>query len=602
MGEHTTEALQQIMNRLDDEQYARDHFLGTDTFNLDEESFPWFFNHIDFFVSESRGNRRVENLYLNPYVLCGQDDEVWDKVGQTVGNLQALETLHISNRRVHDDDDDDQEVPTPDWRELALILSRMRQIFTVDIDDIDNSGYWAIGEVQALARAIRGHPTIRRFDGNCLPYEASDTLYSALATLPALEAVRLSSDLEDTISLANPESLTELLRVPSLRAVCFIEFDFTSALCQATANALVEGTAFTSMEFNNCSFSAEGSAALMANGLSRNTSVSHIEVVSPPDQALFSALATALPSNSTLRSLSLHDFDDVQDLSRIFLALRKNKGLKTLAIDDFGLMEESLCIAIKDGLGRNETLESLEFTNTVMRDDHTALWCRAFSFLRTNKALKFLEVDVHYGATESCVSTIRSDIACILRENASLESIFILDCRGNQSEEYIAFVTALQYNMTLKTFLFHSSTIQWSCDEDKHMVTIGAILKKNYALESLPETDLDNEAGDIDAILRLNAAGRRYLIEDGSSISKGVEVLSRVNNDIHCVFFHLLENPRLCDRSAVEIASTDEGSNNNSSSSSNSNMSTNPSVSSDGRGKREQASVQNSRESRRRLA
>jgi hypothetical protein len=33
--------------------------------------------------------------------------------------------------------------------------------------------------------------------------------------------------------------------------------------------------------------------------------------------------------------------------------------------------------------------------------------------------------------------------------------------------------------------------------------------------------------------------------------------LSRVNNDVNCVFLHLLENPRLCDRSAVEIVSTD---------------------------------------------
>jgi hypothetical protein len=77
-----------------------------------------------------------------------------------------------------------------------------------------------------------------------------------------------------------------------------------------------------------------------------------------------------------------------------------------------------------------------------------------------------------------------------------------------------------------------------------------SILKKNYALESLPDIGLENESRDFDdvgAILRLNGAGRRYLIEDGSSISKGVEVLSRVNNEINYVFLPLLENPRLCD-------------------------------------------------------
>jgi hypothetical protein len=115
-----------------------------------------------------------------------------------------------------------------------------------------------------------------------------------------------------------------------------------------------------------------------------------------------------------------------------------------------------------------------------------------------------------------------------------------------------------------------------------------ALLKKNYALEELPNIE---EAREVRAILRLNAAGRRYLVEDGSSISKGVEVLSKVNNDIDCTFLHLLENPRLCDRSAVEMNTAGESNC----------RSTNPTASSGG-GKREQASGHESRKSRRRLA
>jgi hypothetical protein len=71
---------------------------------------------------------------------------------------------------------------------------------------------------------------------------------------------------------------------------------------------------------------------------------------------------------------------------------------------------------------------------------------------------------------------------------------------------------------------------------------MAALLKKNYASESLPDINLELEAGDLGAILRLNESGRRYLIEDGSSISKGVKVLSAVSNEINCVFLHLLEN------------------------------------------------------------
>jgi hypothetical protein len=45
--------------------------------------------------------------------------------------------------------------------------------------------------------------------------------------------------------------------------------------------------------------------------------------------------------------------------------------------------------------------------------------------------------------------------------------------------------------------------------------------------------DLPNAVdGTVRAILLLNAAGRRYLIKDGSSISKGVDVLSAVSDEI----------------------------------------------------------------------
>jgi hypothetical protein len=90
-----------------------------------------------------------------------------------------------------------------------------------------------------------------------------------------------------------------------------------------------------------------------------------------------------------------------------------------------------------------------------------------------------------------------------------------------------------------------------------------------------PKIELENEAGDMGAMLRLNEAGRRYLVQDGSSISKGVEVLCDGSNEINCVFLHLLENPTLCDTSAGESNG----------------RSTNPTASSSGGGKRERASL-----------
>jgi hypothetical protein len=94
----------------------------------------------------------------------------------------------------------------------------------------------------------------------------------------------------------------------------------------------MEGTAIIKLEFRERSFSAEGSAVTMANGLSRNASVSHIRVMRPLDQAVFNALATALLSNSTSQRLEFYQGYSAH-LQPVFFTLGKNVGLKTHSVD-----------------------------------------------------------------------------------------------------------------------------------------------------------------------------------------------------------------------------------------------------------------------------
>jgi hypothetical protein len=548
------------------EKYARERFLDKQSLKLNKNSMHWILNNIDCFISQSQDNTSVYEVYLYPHAsFGGHDDDVGDKVGQAVGNLQALGTLHIITHNDHDKDS-----PTVDWEVVARILSHVRQRITLTVTP--NYLAWRAEDIRSFARAIHGHPTITTFD-NCydFPYESMDSLYSALATLPALESVNLSNNgpqvrPETESTMLQHESLTELLQVPSLRSVSFDCFYFTRALCQATANALMEGAAMTKLDFAECSFSDGECAAILANGFSRNTSVRNMEVVAPFDVAFCDALAAALPSNSMLRDLSFRQLHFLPNptfsarLSPILSALGRNISLKTISLDCFGSIDESLCTAMNNGLGMNERLESLELNRLPLCDDNSDLWCRALSFLRTNKALKSLMVNLEDDVKASCVSAFRIEIAAMLQENTSLENLSMHSSWNTvnfKAEEYFFLVTALQHNTTLKTLTLHQCYAIWlNADERKHMFSL---LEKNYALESLPQiVDLDNEARDVGAILRLNEAGRRYLIEDGSSVSKGVDVLSRVNDDINCAFLHLLENPRLCDRSAVEIVSSGE--------------------------------------------
>jgi hypothetical protein len=562
--EDSCETPEHLQNRRKEEQYSRiliHDLLDRRNLKLGKHSIPLILNGIDSFASQSQANEIVRKVTLYPYSLVGQDDAFWDRVGRAIGNLQAVDRIDISSTRNCHNDDADEDAPTPDWDILARILSHVQQRITLSITRYLG---WRADDIRSFARAIQRHPTITSFEeGVNFSFQDSDALYASLATLPSLESI-LHARPEDQSAYTNPESLTKLLRVPCLRSVCFYHFYFTRALCHATANALMKGTTITNLEFRECSFPAEECAAIMASGLGRNTSVVSIRVEWRRDEALFDALAAALPSNSTLRELSFRrlfcvpNFNNVARLSPVFAALGKNQGLKTLKVDVHGSTEESMCTAMTDGLGMNVTLESLELNYYApILEENCALWNRAFSFLRTNKALKSLMVNVDCGAsTESRFSIFRISAAAMLQDNASLESLYIRGSHQTKAGEYVALITVLQHNKTLKTLrLDRFGNLQLTDDEDKQMA---ALLRNNYAMESLPNIDLEDEARDVGAILRLNAAGRRYLVQDGSSVSKGVEVLSAVSEEINCVFLHLLENPRLCDRNAVEIVCTGE--------------------------------------------
>jgi hypothetical protein len=213
-------------------------------------------------------------------------------------------------------------------------------------------------------------------------------------------------------------------------------------------------------------------------------------------------MATALPSNSTLRRLELHWLggDASAHLSLVLLALGENRGLKDVTLHVFGSMEESVCTAIRYGLGMNTTIESLELNRVELNDNKSDLWCSALSFLRTNKALKSLVVNLKMDATESRIAAFRTDVVAMLQENVSLQSLSIRSQNTVKADERVALLTALQQNSALKSLILqHYDRFSYlTDDEDKEMAVL---LKKNYALERLPDI---NQGGDVGAIFRLN--------------------------------------------------------------------------------------------------
>jgi hypothetical protein len=111
----------------------------------------------------------------------------------------------------------------------------------------------------------------------------------------------------------------------------------------------------------------------------------------------------------------------------------------------------------------NTTLEYLELNRVHVTDDNVNLWCRALSFLRTNKDIKVFVVNLKRDVKESRVAAFRTDIAAMLQENASLESLRIQRYNAFKAENYVALITALQRGgKDLKaSALWESCSLDW---------------------------------------------------------------------------------------------------------------------------------------------
>jgi hypothetical protein len=278
------------------------------------------------------------------------------------------------------------------------------------------------------------------------------------------------------------------------------------------------------------------------------------------DELFCSLIASILLVNTTLVDLILHP--DVTEqggrwLQNLFVAMRINTSLKKLSINGFIVTDEVVCGALRDMLVTNSALEYspknpdetgdwIAHAHAHDRLDEAILvsWRKTLPFIRDNATLKSLTISFDRDEFESHAATLCFDTVGMLKGNTTLEYLHIKS-NGISPDVYISALESLQPSSTLKTLRL-SPIIDSMGEEEMNQVV--SLVKKNYALATLDEglSALD-KTGELGTLLRLNQAGRRYLIEDAASIAKGVEVLIGVSDDLGCLFYHLLENPTLCD-------------------------------------------------------
>jgi hypothetical protein len=519
---------------------------GTIIVSQNDDRGKYLFSDIDSFVEMSQGNTSVTQVYFYPFDKEG-DDTLWEKMGKGLANLKSLKRLLILF-------DEELNGDEPDFRTLVIILPYLRQAFSFVISGRYVNADYSREDMKVLARAIRRHPTITDFKTESdFTADTFHILLSALATLPSLQAATLGLKNVRGMHFEHPEALKELMLSPSLQKVYFSFFTFTGPLCRALGEALQEGSHISCLSLVCCTFLAcdnANNSGLVAKALEQNTTLTSVILHGNFPKEFYDAFAVVLLINTTLTNLEVHIPDDESQaalLAPVFLALGMNKALKKLKIEGYSSSIAPEYLAIRDGLEKNSTLEMLHIRTFKIEQFSISVVSTLLPFLRVSTILKSLKIEFEYHsdlrrhAATSCLAIVTA-----LRENSSLETLELSDRHcGIAPDTYIAALESIQMHTTLKKLHLSAIVDSFGDDEMKQLVTL---VKKNYVLAKLDKglTDQD-ETGELGSILRLNQAGRRYLIDDAGLVARGVEVLVDVRDDLGCLFYHLLENPMLCD-------------------------------------------------------
>jgi hypothetical protein len=85
----------------------------------------WILKHIKCFVSQSQGNKGIKQVIFRPRYACDRrGDGVWDKLGQAIGNLEALDTLTFAIPIFHGTE---EVLRNPDWGGFNRTLACMQR-------------------------------------------------------------------------------------------------------------------------------------------------------------------------------------------------------------------------------------------------------------------------------------------------------------------------------------------------------------------------------------------------------------------------------------------------------------------------------------------
>jgi hypothetical protein len=513
-------------------------------------------------VKLSQGNDTVQEVVINLFQDFYRDHKTLLVLQEVVGNLESLQRLTIHQKYGYgrgNVDDYSEAVESLYWQAFAGVLGGVRHPIEVRLDG-EYRDDETLYDFAAFTAAMQGVSTIRSFHSSerAVTWEASDTLMSALASLPSLESVTLESFYcGNHPSNCNFPGLTDLLVSSSLRSVKFSKIRFTCGLSQALLDAFKQGSFVTDLRFTDCNCVRGGDGndveedeaeiaiiRAVVQALQINSSVKCLSLIGNDfDGLLCDGVTTALLVNTTLVDLTLHVRPQYGGrwLQPLFVAMRINTSIESLDVNGFRFTDKFVCGCLRDALAQNSNLESLSLYSPVGLDETSlASWCKTLPFIRDNATLKSLTISFNGDAFNPHNATFCFDTVTMLGGNTTLECL-VIKSSGIKPDAYFAALQSLQLSSALKTLRL-SPVLALMGEQGMNQVV--SLVKKNCSLAVLDEglSELD-KTGELGTLLRLNQAGRRYAV----STAQGVEVLIGVNDDLGCLFYHLLENPTLCE-------------------------------------------------------
>ena len=485
-------------------------------------------------------------------------------LGETLSRLEGLEEIHV---RIN---------TSFAYLEITLILDKLssKEKFLRKLH-IDSAGDVTMDEQQAqdLGVAIARHRTIRHFGSRGGSFDSNhNPILTSMIALPKLDFVNIRF-----LPTIDAYLLRVILSNPHLRLFNMSGYGLLGAPHLEAINKGFESrTKPLRVSFHDIATTPELTETYVNMMLLHNEMVNNVSMTFPShssdvDQGRFCrALRDGLASTDC-RTRRVHVAfwdDDIRRMrgltntgqdrnqssgATIITGMESNTSVQCFTINHFEWNDE-FGNAARNALSRNKTLKCLSLRPKSLDDDK---WRQAMPFLGANEAIEVLSIGFPHIyeislSPEVCVETGRQ-----LARNAKskLESlVFERNLASFSPEDYLRCIESVRPNTRLEHFGFAGdkstaeSKIELNDDEYEALV---ATARRNYGLTSYDGIKRieDAQMGDLEAIGRLNRAGRRYLGEADPSKEKGVDVLVEVSDDLDALFVHLLENPELCNGS-----------------------------------------------------